>query len=84
MIHSLWRPDLYLEGSIESFTTVINKRNEVFRVSKGGLVDYSFKITTRNVLEMNFKYYPLDSELARLSFGSFYFYSQILTFFQIC
>ena len=70
----LWIPDLFIEGSKSSFIHRTIEENVAMRVRGAGIVDYTTKLSTTTLCEMELYYFPLDRETCNITIQSFGYY----------
>ncbi|KAK2163161.1 hypothetical protein LSH36_84g02004 [Paralvinella palmiformis] len=71
MFDNLWKPDTFFLNGRTSYLHTVTSSNKLFRITPSGNILYSQRLTVKSSCPMRLEKYPLDSQECPLSFGSF-------------
>jgi anionic glutamate receptor len=67
----LWTPDLFFNTETSAFIHTIMKPNSYKRIYPDGKVLWSNRITSTFSCPMNFRYFPFDKQMCKITLQSF-------------
>ncbi|XP_071787170.1 gamma-aminobutyric acid receptor subunit alpha-2-like [Asterias amurensis] len=70
MLESIWYPDTYFFNGRKCKRHTVTTPNRLFRISPGGNVLYTQRLTIKAECMMNLEKYPMDVQVCSLHFGS--------------